>query len=219
MFDFSRLVVEYLEARRAEKYKPRQIGIYYASELGSECLRQSYFRYTIEKPLESFTLGVFAIGDLLHDWFEKAIKEVLGKQGHKVEVEKEVPPYKCDIFEIHGRADLYVDECFVADIKTVSPNTFKYQLPKQPHIAQINFYMHQLRAEKGIIIYLDKYALRIRHYEVSFDPDLFDQSISQIRRLHDYLIEKKIPSRCESYPDKYPCTYCNYREECEEADA
>jgi len=217
MLDFSRLIVEYLEARRAEEHKPRKIGVYYASELGSECLRQSYFRYTVEKPLESFTLGVFTIGDLLHDWFEESIKEILEEQGHKVEIEKEVPPYKYDLFEIHGRADLYIDDSFVVDIKTVSPNTFKYQLPKQPHIAQVNFYIHQLEAEKGAIIYLDKYALRIRNYEVAFDIQLFDSSIKLVRHLHEHLIHRVIPERCESYPDKYPCTYCNYREECEEA--
>jgi len=201
----------FLQEKRREDSRPREIGVYYASELGAECLRQSYYRYTVPKEIDEFTLGVFTIGELIHSWLEENFKACL----QDVETEVEVPPYKTAGFEVHGRADMVVAERFVVDFKTVSPNAFRYgDLPHLSHLKQLNFYMRQLRIREGAILYVDKYALRLQAYSARYDPKLFKASIRQIRRLHRALTKKQLPPRHPSFPDKYPCSYCHYREEC-----
>lgn len=214
--DFGVMLTEYLQEAEKNKSKTRSIGKYYASELGNECLRQSYYRYTLNHEIEPFTLGVFALGNILHDFLGNVYKIQLEKDGHVVELEKEVPPYKNKQFEIHGRADMLVDESLVVDIKTVSPNAFKFgSLPYESHKSQVMFYMHQLAADEAGIIYVDKYALRIVPYVVEYEPKLFRSSVSQIRNLHKSLLSGELPPRHEAFPKKYPCSYCPYQLECE----
>jgi CRISPR/Cas system-associated exonuclease Cas4 (RecB family) len=212
MIDFAKAVEKILVSEREEDSKPRQIGTYYASELGSECMRQTYYRYAVPKDPDVFSLGVFKLGDIIHDYLEKALKEHL----ENAEVEVEIPPYKNRQYEIHGRADLVIPEQLVVDIKTVSPNAYKYGgLPYMSHRVQINFYMHQLALPKAAIIYVDKYALRIEPYEVLYDQKLFRETIRKTTSLHKALTAKQPPEKHPNHPKGYPCSYCHYKEECQ----
>lgn len=78
------LMDEHLKEREE---RVRKVGVYYVSELGGECLRQLFFRYTVNKPLDLFTLGVFKIGTVIHDLAESVFKEKFGLDGFKIECE------------------------------------------------------------------------------------------------------------------------------------
>jgi len=213
LVDFGILLAGFLERKRSEDRKAPQKGVYYASDLGAECMRQCFYRYSVDKPVDPFTLGVFELGSVLHEWFGGVVKEALGGE---VDLEKEVPPYRNHSFEVHGRADIVL-RGLVVDVKTVSPNAFRHGgLPYGHHVAQVNFYMRQLGVQDAQIVYLDKYALRVESYALKFDPRLFRESMNQVRRLNSHLKDKTAPPRCAAYPSRFPCTYCNFREECKQ---
>ena len=210
--DFAHILGEYLRESREER--PRRIGVYNASEIGGECLRQLYLRYDAPRPFDQFTLGVFKIGNILHDWAGVLFREYFERGGRRVEVEKSVPPYHYGDWEIHGRADLVLDD-LVVDFKTVSPNMLRKKLPLESHRVQLNYYLGQLGVGRGIVLYIDKYALRLVSRWIEYDPRLFDETMRRVAILHSSLLDGAMPPRCSGYPTEYPCTWCDYRrEEC-----
>jgi hypothetical protein len=212
--DFPRIIAEHLEQLNSEDPHPRQVGVYHASELGAECLRQLHLRYLHpDKKPSPFTLGVFKMGDLIHKWLGEVFKERFGEVN--VELEVEVPTYVGEGFEVHGRADVVRNRCFVVDFKTCTVNAFKYgDLPDDSHTTQLNFYLHQLGIDEGAVLYVEKYALRAEPRPVEHSLDLLNESIRKIRRLHWGLLGNRLPERHYNFPSLYPCTCCNYKEEC-----
>ncbi|MEM0143840.1 MAG: hypothetical protein QXL94_07865, partial [Candidatus Parvarchaeum sp.] len=67
--DVGDIIDEYLN----EKTRPKTIGAYYPSEIGM-CIRRSYYSYFITKPTETSALRIFALGNNVHEFIAKALK-------------------------------------------------------------------------------------------------------------------------------------------------
>jgi len=228
MVDFDAAIDQFLEVDRSGEHRGRRVGVYYASELGFPCLRSLFLRYRHpKKKLSKRTLRVFHLGNMIHDFVEDVFENsensfVVDETEKRVAQVYRAGPKKFH-FEIHGRVDAVIvnrevehcDEPMAVEIKSCAPNMFKYgDLPKSSHVTQLMFYLKQLGLERGYVLYVEKYGLRTRSCLVKYDAEIYNQLVKRARQLHYALVKEKAPPRHESFPSKFPCSYCEVKEEC-----
>ena len=88
------------------------------------------------------------------------------------------------------------------------------------HLYFLVYYIHRLRSKNiidtwnGAILYIEKYGLRAKERDVSYSKKIFDNSIDEVSILDEHLQEQTLPPQLESFPNKYPCSYCKHKTNC-----
>ncbi len=216
--DVRGIIEEYL----TEDSRPKRIGVYYPSEIGM-CMRRSYYSYFITKPTEPAALRIFALGNNVHEFIAKALKD--SKKLTKVEEEKPIKiEYKDNeaIFAIYGRIDDYIEtkegKKIIIEAKSTGDIT-KVNEPDPKHKMQICLYLGAHEADYGLLVYADKKNLDIRQFKVEYNKDEYEKVIHRFKDL-DYHLRNKILPPAEYYFDNkkvWECKYCPYYKECMQA--
>ena len=221
MIELDKIIMEDID--EDDSNHERKLNIYYASRLGY-CMRQQYLDYVFpETDFSDFTKGVFKVGKMIHNYMEDTVINYCVRNNYTFEREFNVEKYHTKNFEIHGRADIIIyNLLLVIEFKSCSPNAFRYQIPKSEAIEQINYYMGQLKqshVDYGQISYMEKYAFRVRDFNVTFNHELYDNSIEYYTRLNEHLNCQVLPERdfhfnIDKQKNRYPCTYCKHYHNC-----
>jgi CRISPR-associated exonuclease Cas4 len=228
-------VIELIEkgVNLIESNKDKKIGVYYPSE-ASKCVRQNYYSY-FEKPhYDIETHKAFSIGNALHALAQNALHL---SENEFLKIDNEVPNLvyfdKENGFEIHGRLDSMIKDkrtgkIDIIEIKTIA--NIKYA-PLKDHFEQLNYYLHFYPDAEGHLLYINK-SKRSKfddsfitfkevpnenQEKITYNDELFQQTLKRVRILHHYLISKKLP-----YPEGkmssdmyWQCDFCPYRAKCD----
>lgn len=214
MLDFDRIIDDYL----LKEDKEREIGTYYASEIGS-CYRQIWFKFKNPKPIDAATKRIFARGDIMHEF----VRNVLARHPETRVIQSEqsvrIPDTETGLV-IAGRFDNFIEmkqgESVLIEVK--STKSLEYLTKPYPHhVMQIMPYLLIRKNLKGVILYIDN-DLQIKTFEIQFDWEVFREVILRARFIHKCLTENIIPpAECKlSSEKKWQCNYCNYSKTCSE---
>jgi CRISPR/Cas system-associated exonuclease Cas4 (RecB family) len=207
-----------IDAYLSTERKEREIGRYYASELGM-CARKLFFLYKFPKELDSETRRIFAVGDLFHDFIYKVLKD--SKKIDLLENERSITLVTESGISIAGRIDnlIYLEdtnEKIIIDVKTTKSLEY-ITSPKKEHKMQVMVYLKGFGLKKGAILYVQKDNLRIKYFEFEYDEDIVAELIDKAEFIHRCLTNDIIPHKV-GISDRWQCNYCPYRLECIDSD-
>ena len=216
--DVGNIIDEYLN----EESRPKRIGAYYPSEIGM-CMRRSYYSYFISKPTEPTALRIFALGNNVHEFIAKALKE-----SDTLTLVEEEKPIKVEYkdqetsFIIYGRIDDYIEtkngKKIIIEAKSTGDIT-KVIEPDPKHKMQISLYLGAQPADYGILVYADKKNLEIKQFKVEYNEEEYKKVMERFKDL-DYHLKNKMLPPAEYYFDNkkvWECKYCPYDKECMQA--
>ncbi len=214
MIDFDALIDRHV----ARESRPKNIGRYYPSEIGS-CIRKVWYTYNYPKGIEPKLRRIFRLGDILHDFIVEVLKSDKSKE---VKLLKSEMPFKVDMkdFIISGRIDelllLKSDSTkMLVEVKSCkSINGIKK--PMSHHKTQLQFYMYATKVHKGVLLYVDKSTLETKTFEVKFSAKRGRQILNKFRALHKHLTKKTLPAAeaKRSNGAAWMCRYCEYKDKC-----
>jgi hypothetical protein len=215
MFDFNSMVDQHLK----REHKPKGIGRYYPSEIGS-CMRKTWYSYNFPKEVEPTLLRIFEMGNILHDF----VVEVLSSEKTpEVELLHAELPVKMELegFTVSGRVDNLLlikrsGKQVLVEVKSTS-NVDYVKGPQISHIRQLQFYMLATNVHSGALLYVDKRNLKSKVFDVLFSQEEADEVLERFKRLHSSLKKEKIPS-AEAREDeriKWMCKFCEHKEKCD----
>lgn len=210
------ILSEYLN----QEPKKREIGVYYPSRL-PYCLRQQWLEWkseSLEWPED--LLRIFELGNL----FQNFLKQVF-EASKEIKLVKNEVPFSVYIVEkgifIKGRMDEIVileknGETFIIEVKT-HRNLEYLKSPHEEHLKQLNFYLKMIPKAKGLLVYIQKNDLKIKEFQVDFNQKLFEELILRAGKLHEHLLENKMPEPEAKLKEsmKWQCNYCLFRKDCE----
>jgi len=156
--NFNKLIDNYL----VREYKPKEIGRYYPSEIGS-CLRKVWYSYKNPKEAESDLIKIFEAGNILHDFVVEVIRSEKNPDVDLLKWEFSVKMQMPD-FVISGRVDDLMlikisNKQVLVEVK--STKSIKYtEEPREAHIMQLMFYMHATGIHNGLLLYIKKILCR-----------------------------------------------------------
>ena len=200
--------------------KPKEIGRYYPSEIGS-CIRKVWYSYKHPMEVEPDRLKIFEIGNILHEFILQVFKSE--KNINSIKFLSSELPFKMDQkdFMISGRLDDVViakedDKKAIIEVKTVRDirTTIK---PNKHHIMQLQLYMHATGIHDGIILYVDKTNLKTKAFEIPYDEMHSLDILKRFRSLHELLKNDVLPidEAKQSKETIWMCNMCEYRAKCD----
>lgn len=203
-----------------KKLKGRRSYLY-ASDI-FQCMRKIYFEFvddgkTIKK--DDFLpaqIRIFHNGNAVHDRICKYLEEA----GVKFVPEVEIPIDP--VLNVHGRLDvLVVDEIDTSKYKHIlelkSINLPSLARPKREHVAQITYYLHQMKMPEGFLIYESKVNQRVFEFKVDYDPEIAQEILDWFKQCLNYVKTKELPPiiYCKTrYPCKWRTGRCRYYDNC-----
>ncbi len=215
MFDFNKMIDQFL----AREHKPKKIGNYYPSEIGS-CLRKLWYSYKYPLAVKTDLIKIFEVGNILHDFVVQVLKSEKTKD---VQLLKSEFPIKVDMneFVISGRVDdlilLKADSRQVlVEVKSMKDVSFT-DSPQNHHSTQLQFYMHATGVHDGLLLYIDKNNLQTKIFEIRHDEELCKKIIERFRFLHKHLVSGTLlfPEAKAESGMRWMCRYCEYAQKCD----
>ncbi len=216
--DVGGIIDEYLD----EESRPKKVGVYYPSEIGM-CMRRSYYSYFITKPTETSALRIFALGNNVHEFIAKALKN-----SSTLTLAEEEKPLKIEYkdneasFNIYGRIDDYIEtktgKKIIIEAKSTG-DIKKVNEPDPKHKMQISLYLAAQPADYGLLVYADKKNLEIKQFRVDYNEEEYKKVMQRFKDLDYHLKNKTLPP-AEYYFDNnkvWECKYCPYYQECMQA--
>lgn len=216
MIDFNKLIERYL----ARVQRPKEIGRYYPSEVGS-CIRKVWYSYKYPQELKPELLKVFELGNIMHDFVVEVLKSEKTKE---VKLLKSEIPFSIERkdFLISGRVDDLIlvrknNKKVLVEVKS-SKDVSKIRRAQSNHSIQLLFYMFVLRVFEGIILYIDKNNLQSKVFEVKYDERKAKEISKRFEILHKSLKENFLPiDEAKRIKDmNWMCRFCEYKVKCDE---
>jgi hypothetical protein len=209
----------YLEkAFLASERTPKAINYFYAGWAGQcpkrvQLMMNGIFVY---KPTEFRNRKAFEYGEVAHERYQKAMKQV-GKEVASEVVLKQI----IDGVTISGRADLIVidpdGKKKLIELKTINGTEFKdLKAPKGDHLSQWTIYSYMLDIQDGLIIYENKDDKKsgilpdLKIFEVSFNKDIFDKIIADFKMIISCNDKNELVTR----PAVCTNPYCEIKTDC-----
>jgi len=212
MIDFNKLIDKHL----IREHKPKQIGRYYPSEIGS-CMKKVWFSYKKPREIKAELLRIFEAGNMLHEFISEVIKS---EKNPEVELVKQEMPIKVEEkdFTISGRIDNLVlvkidNEEVLVEVKSTK---FIKEKPSEENVMQLQFYMHATGIHNGILLYVQKDNLQTRSFEIPYDKKQAEEVLGRFRLLDKCLkMDEMPPAEARYNPNiSWMCNYCDYKDEC-----
>lgn len=215
MIDFNQLIENHL----ARENKPKQIGRYYPSEVGS-CLRKVWYSYKFPLPTSPELLKVFEMGNIVHNFIADVMKSE--KNPHVQLLETEMP-FKLEMngFIVSGRIDDLLlikasGKKLMVEVKSTAH--LESTDEAQPHhLMQLQLYMHHTKIPDGAVLYIEKNSLKTKTFYTQYDERVAADALNRFNTLHKHLIENNPPSpeaRVRWKEMGWMCTRCEFRERC-----
>lgn len=170
------------------------------------------------KPADICPCSTWCLDNCL--WPEKYIDErdcgICGRFGGW---EYKEPYIKDEVNGIKGKCDgvvVYNNRPVALEIKTKSSRLFDSMTePDESHILQLNMYMHYLKLEYGLFMYLRKEEISApKEFLIKYDPEIVKKGIALVRKLNLDVKEGRLPDKiCDSRS----CTRamkCPWKTEC-----
>ncbi len=217
MINFNQMIDNFLKRER----KPKGIGKYYPSEIGM-CLRKIWYSYKFPQEVEPTMLKIFEMGNMIHDFVVEVLKS---EKNPHVELLKSEFPFKVkvDDFVISGRIDdliLLKTNGTKLLVEVKSTGDVGYINEPSPHnVAQLQLYLHFLKIENGILLYVDKRNLQSRVFNIKYDEKIANKTIDRFKKLHKHLVSNTLPDpEGRIFPEmNWMCRFCEYRDKCYKA--
>jgi CRISPR/Cas system-associated exonuclease Cas4 (RecB family) len=215
MIDFDKMVENYLKREN----KPKTIGRYYPSEIGS-CLRKVWYSYKHPKETEIDLVKIFELGNLIHDFVSKVIES--DKNPHVELIEKELPlKLETKDFTVSGRLDdmLLLKEDgrkILVEVKSTKSTDFTKEASRS-HVMQLQLYMQITGIHEGVVLYVDKNNLKSKAFSVNYDSELAKEIMNRFIELNVCLVTGELPlDEAKRDPSlMWMCRYCEYNEMCD----
>lgn len=214
MIDFEKLVDQHI----ARESKPKQIGRYYPSEVGT-CLRKVWYSYKYPQEIDPKLRRIFEVGDILHGFVIEVLKSDKNKD---VELLKSEIPFAIAVedFVISGRVDDLImikssGKKVLVEVKSTK-NVSTVNKPQSNHAMQLMFYMEATGVHDGIILYIDKNNLSSKVFELEFDTQKASDIFDRFSFLHEHLKSDRVPdAEAKKMIDmQWMCRFCEYKEKC-----
>jgi CRISPR/Cas system-associated exonuclease Cas4 (RecB family) len=213
--DFDALIDNHIR----RESKPKSIGRYYPSEIGS-CIRKVWYTYNYPMEVRPELRRVFELGDILHDFIVEVLKSE--KTATDIELLEAEMPFKLPFndFVISGRIDDLLllkagGKKVLVEVKSCK-NVRMIKSPMPHHKIQLQFYMYATQVHDGVLLYVDKSTLQTRSFSVMFSPKQAKRILNKFRALHKHLTNGGLPAAeaKKQKETKWMCNYCEYREKC-----
>lgn len=210
--------------------RPREMGKLWATDLGTQCLRKSWYTFNMPEIGEEFapnTLLKFRLGEM----FEDIALDIVRAAGHDVtDEQKRVELQLTNGWVVSGKIDAVIDNV-VTDVKTTTPYGFKDMegqfdetKDKFGYAWQVNFYHTQDGRDfsgNPRLLLIDKAG---GHFGLSeIQAKTKDEVIDQAHRVTNAIDQPTAPPRdFVAVPegksgnmklDTY-CSYCPFKAEC-----
>jgi CRISPR/Cas system-associated exonuclease Cas4 (RecB family) len=212
-FDFNHLIDNHL----AREFKPKTVGKYYPSEIG-KCLRETWYTYKFPLPTPTELVKIFEAGNILHHFVAEVMRSE--KNPHVQLLETELP-FKLQIrdFVVSGRIDNLLlvkadNRKLLVEVKSTS--RLDQDGPQPQHVQQLQLYMHALKIQDGVLLYIEKNTLRCQTYTVPYHEGEAAVVLDRFSRLHTHLTAGTLPLPEARVRDElgWMCRRCAYRERC-----
>lgn len=181
------------------EHKALQPNEFFASQAGV-CSRKLWYEkkgYASEPEVK--LLGIFEIGNILHEYVQKNIMS-----DNKHEIEYPIQIKEGDIV-IRARIDALSDK-EVIEIKSATSFKDEITTPKPLNIMQTNLYLSKFPKHTGKLVYISKLNLLITEFDIEFDKELYDITISKFFKCYEHLLIDELPELERS--DQ--CKYCEF---------
>lgn len=215
MFDFDKMVENHI----TREHKPKKMGRYYPSEVGS-CLRKLWYSYKYPQEVDIDTLKIFEVGNMLHGFVVEVMRNEKNKDIELLSAELPIKVEGKD-FVVSGRVDDLVlvkenKKKVLVEVKSTRNVEFIEQ-PQSNHVSQLMFYMTATDVHDGVILYIDKNNLHTKMFEVSFDEFKSAEIIDRFNFTHEHLKENKLPlAEAKKVKDmNWMCKFCEYKTKCD----
>ena len=248
------IITNYLKKGREKKKRPRA-DYFYASDgylpnvpKDSRCGRNLGYQFLgYDSEDREDMAPIFAHGDLFHNHIQSIfVKEKLAtgiedfsivydddggfhyirKNSNKVVITEPAI--------VHGRKDItfMIDGMkFVSDIKSINHGAWQFlgNAPKEPHYAQVQFYLHHHREDKdikgGFILYICKCGCKrciekadghFKEFMIEYDEKYVMDLLVQYKELREFIDKKGLPPRIFASGTEPPwqCHYCGFTKIC-----
>lgn len=215
MIDFNNLISKYLR----RELKTKTIGRYYPSEAGA-CVRKAWYSYKFPKETEEELIKIFEVGNMFHDFIVDVLKS---EKNPEVELLKEEMPFQVEVddFIVSGRIDDLVlitmsGKSVLVEVKSTKSIAYTKK-PNKSHEMQLQIYMHFTGVHNGMVLYLEKNTLQSKAFTVDYDKAVAEKAMERFRHLHNFLKEDKLPEPEAKLKadERWMCSYCNYKQECD----
>ena len=207
----TKLFEDYLikkKEKEKKEHSPLQDNEFFAGSSGG-CSRALYFSKRIGFNPPNDLLKIFCIGNIIHDFIQTQII---------TEGKSEVPStIEEDGIVVRGRLDCLLGDV-IYEIKTIKSLNYVTNEPKDEHRRQLNIYLNANNLKNGVLLYVEKNTLQTIEHIVTFNQELYDDSIKQFKLVHKAIVNKKPPERLSDYPDGWNCRYCNFRDVCQKGE-
>jgi len=217
MIDFNKLTDSHLE----KENKPKEIGRYYPSQIGT-CLRKQWYSFKFPEETPPALVKIFAIGNIIHDF----VVEVLGSDKNPdIELIESESPFKeqVDDFLISGRIDNLIlvkpsGKHVLVEVKSAKSLDYINE-PPHYNVMQLQLYMHFTKIHDGILLFVDKTNLRRKTFTIPYNEKMAEEIINRFRKLHKNLKEDILPDpeAREVQKTLWMCRFCEYKEKCYKA--
>jgi CRISPR/Cas system-associated exonuclease Cas4 (RecB family) len=214
MINFDEMIDNYL----FREFKPKTIGRYYPSEIGS-CLRKMWYSYKVPREVEPEVKRIFEVGNIVHGFVVDVLRS---EKNPHVELLKSEEPFqmKVDDFIVSGRIDDIIlvkqnSEKILVEAKSTKSVEYVRE-PSPAYVTQLQLYMHHTGIHKGIILYIEKSNLKSKVFDVDYDEKVADETLDRFRKI-DKCLKKDIIPFAESKHRAgwgWMCGYCQYKDEC-----
>jgi hypothetical protein len=226
----SEYFTEYVD--KDKEHKERDPKRLFVTDVG-KCTRMTAYRL-LQTPKDEQS-NQSAVNDKIMfavaEYLEQVLTDALGEYGLLIDAQGEVP--LPDRQNWGGRYDIIADYNGrrIIEVKSLRPNAFNYELPKEPHVHQALIYHNYLRITMGLeapplLWYVDR-AGSNTPVEISLeehDWDVTSSLMDEIERVRRHLPElpDKMPRELKlrqygksvKEEPNYQCVYCDYKETC-----
>jgi CRISPR/Cas system-associated exonuclease Cas4 (RecB family) len=215
MLDFNKLIERHI----AREFKPKTMGRYYPSEIGS-CLRKVWYSYKFPLPTDMERQKIFEMGNIMHHFIADVIRSK--KNVEHVELLEEELPFKLEFngITVSGRIDdlmLIKENSTKLLVEVKSTSSLSMTDEAQPtHVMQLQLYMHALKLTDGCVLYIEKNTMKCKAFYVKYDEKVAAEALYRFQKLHDYLTKDKLiePEARLISEINWMCKYCEYRDRC-----
>lgn len=214
MINFNEMIDNFLK----REHKPKGIGRYYPSEIGS-CMRKTWFSYKYPQEVKPDLLKIFEMGNIIHDFVVDVLKS---EKNPDVELLKSEFPFRQDMgeFTISGRVDNLIliklsGKNVLVEVKSTSDISFVRE-PSPHNVAQLQLYMHFTGVHNGMLLYVGKKDLQSKIFTIDYDKEKALDIIKRFKNLHACLTKEIIPDPEARASNKtnWMCRYCEYKDKC-----
>jgi len=108
-------------------------------------------------------------------------------------------------------------DVLIVEFKSIKSRSYHEYLPKtkpkREHEMQLQLYFYLTGIREGLVYYENKDTQEHKYYHVTYNQQLVDEIIADIRFILKHVDEGTLPER-EFPPTSFECRYCDYRDIC-----